>query len=132
MPPDSDSLNDPQKWLKYALADLKLAQIQLPEGTMYEQLCFLLQQSVEKSLKGLLVHHDVDFPRIHNIQGLIDLLPAGIPRSELLLNASRLSHYAVIVRYPGEDEPIEEDEYLQALEIAREVVSWVSKEIRSG
>jgi len=39
-----------------------------------EDLCFDLQQSVEKSLKALLTYNNIDYPYTHKINVLIDLL----------------------------------------------------------
>ena len=36
-----------------------------------------------------------------------------------------MSDYAVEARYPGPMEPITEDEYKEAIEMAEDVVSWV-------
>ncbi len=46
-------------------------------------------------------------------------VPDGIKRSVILTD------YAVTTRYPGDYEPITEEEYLEALEMADEVYRWV-------
>ncbi|MHB9036025.1 MAG: HEPN domain-containing protein [Armatimonadota bacterium] len=35
-----------------------------------------------------------------------------------------MNPYAVATRYPGESEPVTEDEYRDALRIAESIVSW--------
>ena len=79
MPPDPISSGSPEDWLRYAKADLALAQVPLPAGGLYELLCFHAQQAAEKSLKAVLIHHSIELPRTHNLERLIDLLPAAIP-----------------------------------------------------
>jgi HEPN domain-containing protein len=44
---------------------------------------------------------------------------------ESIRASAELSDYAVEARYPGPMEPITEDEYKEAIEMAEEVVSWV-------
>lgn len=46
------------------------------------------------------------------------------------MEAIILSDYAVATRYPGDYEPVGEEEYLRALEIARSVCKWVVGLIR--
>lgn len=79
MSPEADGADPAHYWMRRAQADLAFARIPLPEGGLYEQLCFHAQQAVEKSLKALLVQARVDFPNTHNLQRLIDLLPPEIP-----------------------------------------------------
>lgn len=43
----------------------------------------------------------------------------------MLVDATILTTYAVMLRYPGEESPVDEDEYHRALEIADAVVQWV-------
>ena len=83
MPPDHETTGSPSRWLHYAHADMLVATVTLPEGGMYEQLCFHAQQAAEKAIKAVLVHLGINFPRAHNIQGLIDLLPEEITRDSV-------------------------------------------------
>jgi hypothetical protein len=46
------------------------------------------------------------------------------------MEAVILSDYAVETRYPGNYEPVGEEEYLRALDIARSVCQWVVGIIR--
>lgn len=127
MPPDAVEPGSPRAWMRYARADLELSRIALPPGTMYEQLCFHAQQAVEKSLKAVLVSCNIDFPPTHNIQGLIDLLPPEIIRTQILIEAASLTVYAAALRYPGDYEPVSEKEYMEAIRLAEMVVSWSEK-----
>lgn len=51
-----------------------------------------------------------------------------LPRD--VMEAIILSDYAVETRYPGDYEPVGEEEFLRALEIARSVCQWVVSLIR--
>lgn len=125
MRPEKGKAGSPQAWLRYARADLALAQVPLPENGLYEQLCFLAQQAAEKSIKAVLVQHQVPFPPTHDLQRLISLLPADVPQPAVVRRAVRLTPYAV-ARYPGEEEPIQRQEYEEAIAIASQVVAWAA------
>ncbi|MDO8585931.1 MAG: HEPN domain-containing protein [Armatimonadota bacterium] len=127
MPPERPAFGSPQQWMQYARADLAMARGPLPEYGMYETLCYHAQQAVEKSLKAILVAAGVDFPYTHNLQKLLDLLPADIPRSPEVDDSARLSAYAVTTRYPGEEEPLTEEDYREAVRLAEAVVRWAAR-----
>lgn len=67
-----------------------------------DAVCFHAQQCIEKYLKARLVEASVPFPRIHDLEELLDL---NLPHQPLW-DAFRpilidLSSYAVGYRYPG-------------------------------
>jgi HEPN domain-containing protein len=130
MPHDSARADSPERWIDYARADLAFAGAPLPPGGFYEQLCFHAQQAVEKSIKAVLLHLRIDFPFTHDIHALVDLLPKEIPRTLELVEAVELSPYAVLARYPGETEPVVEDEWREALKVAEAVVAWAGSLLR--
>ena len=45
-----------------------------------------------------------------------------IPRADR--RADRLTQYATSTRYPGIDEPVTEQDYAEAVELAKAVVRW--------
>jgi HEPN domain-containing protein len=53
-------------WLERAEEDLRSARVLL-DARLYNMVCFHSQQTVEKSLKGLLVSLGHPTPRIHNL-----------------------------------------------------------------
>jgi len=127
MSPNAKHTGTPRQWLHIAEADLALASVPLPPRGLYEQLCFHAQQAVEKSLKAILVGRSIDFPQTHSIQRLIDLLPSDIARPSNLFLSARLTEYAVTARYPGDDEPVDEEEYREALRIATAILAWAKR-----
>jgi hypothetical protein len=46
-----------------------------------------------------------------------------------ILDAAGLSDYAVASRYPGTSEPVEDEEYREAIHMAEAVVYWAEKVI---
>jgi len=116
-----------QDWLKRAKSNIARAKLgKSSEEVFYEDLCFDIQQSVEKAFKAVCVLENVVFPKTHNIAYLIELLEEkGINVPEQILESKILNDYAVESRYPGDYEPVEEEDYLRAIEIADDVLNWV-------
>lgn len=131
MRPNPDRADAPERWLENARADLALARVQLPPGGLYEHLCFHAQQAAEKSIKAVLLAAGVDFPFTHDLQALLDLLPAEPPVPPVIAQAVDLNPYAVATRYPGETEPATEDEHREAVRIAEAVLLWAESAIRA-
>ncbi len=128
MRPDS---TDPQAWLARAKSNLALAAAGPIAPEVYlEDLCFEAQQAAEKALKALLIAHNVPFPRTHAIELLLSLVQTHVLEPPPgVLEATRLTPYGTLGRYPGEDDPVTEDEYQEALELARRVVAWVEAQM---
>jgi HEPN domain-containing protein len=131
MPPDPIPLGSPEDWLRYAKADLVFARAPLPQGGLYEILCFHAQQVAEKSVKAVLIQRGVEFPKTHILERLVDLLPADIVRTPELLQSARLTIYATTSRYPGDIETVSEEEHQEAVGLAEAIVSWAEGMISS-
>jgi len=116
-------------WLKRAKSNLQIAKAgKVFEDILYEDLCFDCEQAVEKALKALLVSIDVSFPRTHSISHLIELIEEhSIMVPDEIKDSSSLTAYAVSTRYPGDFEPVDEQEYQETLETAEKVFNWVRK-----
>ena len=114
----------PEYWFQYAESDLELAKLK-SSNILFETLCFHIQQAVEKAMKALLISKSVEFPKTHNLKILIDLLPDDLSVPEKILKSAWLTEYAVSSRYPGDYDPITEEEYKKALSLAEYIVKWV-------
>lgn len=128
---NSDS-GDPAMWIRYAKADLALAQVPLPEDSFYEPLCFHTQQAAEKALKAVLIANAISYPKTHNIRTLLDLLPETIVLPADVDDATSLTDYAVSGRYPNEMEDIAREEYLKAVTLAQAVVQWAESLLQAS
>lgn len=118
-----------QVWLDFARADLAMAKAPLPEGGRYEHLCFWAQQAAEKGIKAVLIRRGIDFPFVHNLEILAEMLPPEVRSAPELTRAGQLTAYAVTTRYPFafQDDPIEKSDYDEALGIAKAVVRWAAE-----
>ena len=120
----SDS-NQPLEWVEYAEVDIDVAKLALrrKKASTYV-VCFHAQQSAEKYLKARLIARQIKFPKIHDLRRLNDLLSAnGIVLGISVTELDKVSAYAVMVRYPG-DQPVFE-EAQEAVETAKLVRKFV-------
>jgi len=124
MPPEEPTAGSPADWLRHAQSDLELAGVKPPEGVLWEGLCFLTQQATEKAIKAVLLRAGIPFPKTHSIGTLLDLLPDRIELPGTMADASELTEYAVMTRYPGAHEPVTQEDHRRALAIARSIVQW--------
>ena len=125
MPSKKDAFGTAQEWLKRAKGNLARAKQPKPKEAFWDDLCFDAQQAAEKSIKAVLVHRQIDFPKTHNIRALLELLdPTGGQISKEIWHAIDLTNYAVETRYPGPAEPVTRSEYRKALVVAQKVVKW--------
>ena len=128
-PPERFSPDDPREWLNRARSNLAMARNRVPDAYL-EDLCFEAQQAAEKAIKAVMISRDIDFPYVHNLALLLSILEDdGETIPNPVRRAARLTPYAVDTRYPGLSNPVEEQEYMDAVEIAETVVRWVEERV---
>lgn len=128
-PPERFPPDDPREWMNRARSDLTQAKSQVP-GVYLENLCFNAQQAAEKAIKAVMITRNIEFPYVHDLARLLSLLEDGgevIP--EAIRRAGDLTDYATVMRYPAGGEPVSEQEYAKAIEIAEAVVHWAEEQI---
>jgi HEPN domain-containing protein len=130
MPLDNHFSGSPADWLRYARSDLELAGINRPEEVLFEELCFHAQQAAEKALKAVLIAKGIAPPKTHSIRMLLDILSQVIIAPQEVEDSAGLTDYAVTTRYPGDFEPVGEEEYREALRMAKTVVIWAEKAVQ--
>ncbi|MCB1174294.1 MAG: HEPN domain-containing protein [Leptospiraceae bacterium] len=130
MQPESHAVDQAKGWLRRANSNLLRARQPVPDGVLFEDLCFDAQQCCEKSLKALLICKGINFRYVHDLAELItNLLGAGFEVPVFIRRATILTEYAVEARYPGLSEPVTEEEYDESVSIAQSVYEWVSNQI---
>ncbi len=133
MPPDARSREVAGEWLRRARSDLVLAKQPKPEGVFWEDLCFHAEQAAEKAIKAVMVLERIDFPRTHDVSELLGLLTrAGHSVPADVLIAETISDYATVTRYPGNRQPVSEEEYRWAISVAEDVVRWAEGVIHAA
>lgn len=114
-----------QELFKIAAGDFSSAKI-LFEANSHgrdENIVFIAQQSVEKSVKAVLVHLQIAFPMVHDLGILVALLPDDkMPPGGFAL--TELNPFASVRRYHEGDFPLTKDEIQASIEIAQKVIKW--------
>ena len=120
-----------QQWVAKAENDLQNAAhtLRLGDAGPMDTVCFHAQQCVEKYLKALLCYYEIDFYRTHDIGALLALLPIHLRPEITPEEQARLSDYAVVMRYPGDYEPVALAEAERAVQIARRVRTQVRQRL---
>lgn len=129
MPENDKTAIVAREWAAKADNDLKTAAhtLKLGDKCPTDTVCFHAQQCAEKYLKAFLVVLEIEFPRTHDIEILISLIPRSIRLSLTVEEQRRLTEYATIMRYPGPYEPILLSEAKQAVKLARLVRQKIRK-----
>ncbi|MBU4210989.1 MAG: HEPN domain-containing protein [Kiritimatiellae bacterium] len=127
-----DILNIVSQWIQKAESDFINARHTLGMGAdcPYDTVCFHSQQGAEKYIKALLSFLSIDFPKVHDIGRLIHLLPDRVKFSINVAEQELLTSYAIVTRYPGDEEPLTRADAKQALVIARSVRRAVRKHLQ--
>jgi len=114
-----------EKWLKMAEEDLAGAELWINAASTLAGACFHCQQAAEKSLKAWLIAHDVETPKTHKLEELIELCLKKEPRfGEVAAEAKALTPYAIKGRYDADFWP-SMDQAHTALEQAHRIYQFV-------
>ena len=115
-----------KEWFKRAVGSFLIAKkLAKEEGLYFEDLCFHLQQSVEKALKGLILFYGGEFRKTHDSSVLIGLLEQYVEVPESILDVMRLDIYAVETRYPGVYDDVTREEFETHLTVVELCLKWV-------
>lgn len=117
-----------RRWLTKAQHDLLTAKTMLgAELCPTEVVCFHCQQCAEKMLKAFLVLRDHDFPKTHDLKGLLNMCAEHNPEfATLSAEAAGLTDYAVQPRYVDDWRDIPVDEAAEAVRLAERVMAFVA------
>ena len=122
-----------KEWIAKAENDLKNAAHTLKLGAdcPTDTVCFHAQQCVEKYLKAFLVALEVVFPKTHDIETLVQLMPKHARVSLTIEQQRRLTDYATVMRYPGPYNPATLSEAKEAVKLARQTKRHINKLLQS-
>ena len=119
-----------ESWLSRAKSSFELSKATINKNIYLEDLCYQIQQSVEKAFKGLLIYYGVEPEFTHNIGILLFELEKHTEITENIKDAMDLTNYAVQTRYPGSYDDVTKGEYENALKIAKDCLDWVENKIK--
>ena len=125
----TDDADRVRPWIRLAEEDFSMAghEMEREQDGALGGICFHSQQCVEKYLKALLVAHAVDFPKVHDLEAIMALIPGGAGLSLKVDDVLPLNRYATAGRYPGDWEMPTREEAAAALEMARKARDAVRK-----
>jgi HEPN domain-containing protein len=121
-----------ESWIERAKSSLEISKIAVNVNVYYEDLCYQSQQAVEKALKGLLIYYGVEPEFTHNIGILLNRLEEFTEIPENIKEATRLTKYAIITRYPGEYDEITKEVYDESIKIAKDILEWTKNKIQES
>ena len=114
--------DESQRWLRFAQADLKVAEGSAASGDFAPHIgCFHAQQAAEKSIKAILVFLSISFPFRHDLDGLRNLVPSGWDVVTTHPRLGLLTQWATIGRYPGNWPEATDQDAREATQQARAV-----------
>ncbi len=130
MAPKRFQPNDPREWINRAKSSLAHAKA-ISSEVAFEDLCFDAQQAAEKAIKAVFIHRGEAFPYSHDLDRLLRLLGQnGLKIAKYLDEATELTRFAVITRYPGFAGAVTQAKYKRAVRIAEAVLRWAERQIK--
>lgn len=132
----ADKIELAKKWLEISDEDLKIAELAFLNG-IYSQSMFHLQQSIEKSLKGLIVLLlNTDPPYTHDLVRLLRELKLNISYKESLeKDFTELNPFYTASRYPSYkinlSKNLSKEKVLKYSALAKEIKSWLEEKTKS-
>lgn len=120
-----------RRWLRYAREDLRAASHSATTSDFAPRhACWLAQQAAEKALKAIFIFLQTDFPFIHDLDRLRNLLPEGWTTREKHPDLAALSDWAVEARYPGSGPEATEEAVQEAVRQAESVLDSVCEDLK--
>lgn len=121
------------EWFEKGNHDLEGAQILLEANHYTDTICFLIQQAIEKYLKGFLVANRKRPEKTHNITKLISQCQRINPEFSQFLKVSvKISGYYIPSRYPTATPTMyTRDETEEALQVAHKIINLIESSLKS-
>ena len=111
-----------REWIVKADEDFEFARVNLEEDKpFYAQICFHFQQAAEKYLKALLTCLGIEFPKTHDLVVLFNRVGKESDLELEMEDIQPLNRYSLEARYPGDWDPIDMQEAMEAMEKARRI-----------
>ena len=126
--PEEVKLEFTREWVRKAENDFQTAEHLCATGEGYLLgTVFHAQQAADKYLKSLLVWHQIEFQKTHDMEKLLNLAAVAYPQiCEVLRDVPELTPYGVEYRYPGDYPEVTVRDAKRALALCRRV----RKEVR--
>ena len=121
------------RWLEFARRDLRIVTaLHVADPTLFTAACVHAQQAAEKSLKAVLVLHDLPVPFTHDLAYLRRLIGDHLPPGPSPDDLDRLNRWGAAARYPGDATDATQDDIATAELAAAAVFDHVATELARG
>lgn len=115
-----------RRWLRWADEDLALAEHTAADRDVVARgACVWAHQAAEKAIKALLIHHDIDPPKLHDLDRLAHRLPANEGSAFGSIELPELTRWSIEGRYPADLDEATHADAVKVIAIARQVVGVV-------
>lgn len=129
MKTESIQKSEAKRWLRYAKEDLNVAKalINDPQSAIPRHICWLSEQAAEKALKAVLIFLKIDFQKTHDLDTLRNKIPNdwSVKRHNDL---AFLTEWSVEARYPGDWEEASQQEAIESINQAIQILNDVETE----
>lgn len=118
------------RWLRFASEDLADASalLSLHDRTP-RNICTQAQQSAEKALKSVLIYAGIRFPKVHDLEHLVRLIPEGWEAKSSAWDLEWLSTWSGQGRYPGDLPEGDRSDAERAVHLAEDILDVVTKDM---
>ena len=122
-----------KEWLHFAEMDIRSANFLLAMRPVpIEIICYHCQQCAEKALKAVLVEHDMEPLKTHDLRELCQMCAALDPVFQDLTAPFReLTSYGVAPRYPNGPE-LDDRRMNEALRESQKILAFVQSVLEEG
>jgi HEPN domain-containing protein len=121
-----------EEWLIKGDHDIEMAQLLYNERGYTETIAFLIQQAVEKYVKGFLVFRGVKPKRTHDLERLLDdVIEIDKSFEKFIGMGTKITKYYIDSRYPiGFTIEYSREEIKQSLDEAYEIIAKIKQAIK--
>lgn len=121
-----------EEWINKADEDFKFAKASLDEGLeFYAPICLHFHQAAEKYLKAYIVAKELPFPKIHDLEKLLQLCTQKDSEFNKLEEFAKiLNPFYIGTRYPDIILPVDKNIAEKALQAAEEIASFVKSKLK--
>ncbi len=124
--------NEAFRWFKRAQKDIEDAEFLLKESRTLENVALLIQQAIEKYLKGFIIYHDWELEKIHDLITLINYASKIDKSFEKFVPSLRIiTNFYFESRYPITYEPdYTKEEIRESLKEAKKLIALIKEKVK--
>jgi HEPN domain-containing protein len=120
-----------QEWFAKGDHDIESARLLFEKHGHTDIIGFLIQQGIEKYLKGYLIYHGWELKKIHDLQELINEATKIDKGFGIFLDPCiNISKCYIDTRYPGFPTEYSREEMKKSLAVATRIIESIKKAVR--